>query len=80
MTIELSNLPFKHQGLDDDIDMEALAIQMNAIEPGAGVQETTAQIMPQILNLDSPTLLFITIGIVLVSFLTFVWTKYKPTF
>ena len=82
MTIEFANLPFKHNGLDDNIDMETMAVKMNAIEPGAGkytqanFQETATQIVPQISSTDgSMTALTITIALIACSVLSILYFK-----
>ena len=85
MTIELSNLPFQHNELDelgDNIDMEALAFQLNAIEPGAGahsnLQETATSFAPHIAGLDSSVTIMAIAGLAVLSIIAVSIVKYTP--
>ena len=69
MTLQLSNLPFNNNDLSEDIAMNALAQQLNAIEPSAGlestIENTTANLAPQIIGLDSPLSMVLIFGLVI---------------
>ena len=84
MTIELSNLPFQHDELGDNIAMEALAFQLNAIEPGAGagahsnLQETATSFAPHIAGLDSSVTIMAIAGLAVLSIIAVSIVKYTP--
>jgi len=78
MTIEISNLPFKHDELDSNIDMEAIAYQMNAIEPGAGAQDAMTGLTSQMIGADSMLALAVIAGVAIGSLLMVSLIKNSP--